>query len=178
MPRYGFIRDKLDIKFLILYLMARTAAPVDFPTLTDLTLCDGGIDYFEFAEAVSELVASEHLLLEEDRYSITEKGRLDGAACESSLPYSVKRRCNVNLAKVNGALRRSAQVRAETIAHGDGNLTVRMTLDDESGNLMTIELLCVNQDQAERLMAGFQAQPERVYNEVLDALLDTGDPQE
>ena len=30
----GFIHDKLDIKFLILYLMARVAGPVDFTTLT------------------------------------------------------------------------------------------------------------------------------------------------
>ena len=37
MARYGFIHDKLDIKFLILYFMARVAAPIDFPTLTELT---------------------------------------------------------------------------------------------------------------------------------------------
>ena len=51
MARYGFIHDKLDIKFLILYFMARVAAPIDFPTLTELTVCDDGIGYFEFAEA-------------------------------------------------------------------------------------------------------------------------------
>jgi len=50
MARYGFIHDKLDIKFLILYFMARVAAPIDFPTLTELTVCDDGIGYFEFAE--------------------------------------------------------------------------------------------------------------------------------
>ncbi len=38
----GFIHDKLDIKFLILYLMARVAGPVDFTTLADLTFCDDG----------------------------------------------------------------------------------------------------------------------------------------
>ena len=92
MPRYGFIHDKLEIKFLILYLMARVAAPIDFPTLTDLTMCDDGIDYFEFAEAAAELVESGHLTLENDRYSITDKGRENGAACESSLPYTVKRK--------------------------------------------------------------------------------------
>ena len=86
MARYGFIHDKLDIKFLILYFMARVAAPIDFPTLTELTVCDDGIGYFEFAEAVSELVESGHLTLEDGLYSITEKGRENGAACESSLP--------------------------------------------------------------------------------------------
>ena len=72
MARYGFIHDKLDIKFLVLYLTARLAGPVDFPTLTELTMCDAGVDYFEFAEAVSELVETGHLTLEGDLYTITE----------------------------------------------------------------------------------------------------------
>ena len=171
MSRFGFIRNKLDIKFLILYIMARVASPIDFPTLTDLTMCDEGVDYFDFAESVAELVDTGHLTLEN---AITDKGRQNGAACESSLAYSVRHKCNVNLARVNGVLRRNAQVRTTVIPRKDGSLTARMSLDDEGGNIMTIELLCVNQDQADRLAQGFQAKPERIYNEVLGALLDNG----
>ena len=48
MAKAGFIHDKLDIKFLVLYLMARVASPVDFSTLADLTFCDDGVEYFDF----------------------------------------------------------------------------------------------------------------------------------
>lgn len=178
MSRFGFIHDKIEIKFLVLYIMARVASPIDFPTLTELTMCDEGVDYFDFAEAVAELVDTGHLTLEEGLYAITDKGRQNGEACESSLPYSVKHKCNANLAKVNGILRRNAQVRTEVLPRADGSLTARMTLDDEGGNIMTIELLCVNEDQAARLSEGFQAKPERVYNEVLAALLDKEDAKE
>lgn len=178
MNRFGFIHSKMDIKFLILYIMARVASPIDFPTLTELTMCDEGVDYFDFAESVAELVGTDHLTLEEGVYAITDKGRQNGEACESSLPYSVKHKCNANLAKVNGILRRNAQVRTEVLPRPDGSLTARMTLDDEGGNIMTIELLCVNEDQAARLSEGFQAKPERVYNEVLAALLDKEDPKD
>ena len=178
MSRFGFIHNKMEIKFLILYIMARVASPIDFPTLTELTMCDEGVDYFEFAEAVAELVETGHLTLEEDRYSITDKGRQNGESCESSLPYSVKHKCNSNLARLNGILRRNAQVRTEVHPRPDGSLTARMILDDESGNIMTIELLCVNEDQAARLSEGFKAKPERVYNEVLSALLDKEDAKE
>lgn len=172
MARYGFIHDKLDIKFLVLYLMARTAAPIDFPTLTDLAMCDEGVDYFQFAEAVSELVETGHLSLEEDLYAITEKGRRNGAACESSLPYSVKRRCNTGLSRLNGVLRRNAQVRGESAPRPDGGFTVRLTLDDDGGSLLALELFSPTQEQAGRLIDGFKARPERVYNEVLSALLE------
>ena len=172
MPRYGFIHDKLEIKFLILYLMARVAAPIDFPTLTDLTMCDDGIDYFEFAEAAAELVESGHLTLENDRYSITDKGRENGAACESSLPYTVKRKCSANLSKVNGVLRRNAQVRAEVLPRPEGGLTLKLVLDDDAGNLFTLELLCGSQEQADRLAAHFKERPDHIYNQVLEALLE------
>ncbi len=172
MARYGFIHDKLDIKFLILYLMARVAAPVDFAMLTDLAMCDAGVDYFEFAEAVSEMVETGHLVLEGDRYAITGKGRRDGAACESSLPYSVKRRCGAALAKVNSALRRDAQVRASITPHPSGSgFLADLALDDENGGLFTLSLFCPTQEQAGRVCAGFKARPERIYNEVLEALL-------
>ena len=176
MARQGFIHDKLDIKMLELYLMARVAGPVDFDTLMDLAMRHEGVEYFDFAEATAELVDSGHLTLEAGEYTITEKGQVNSQACESSLPYSVRRRCNQDLAAVNAALRRNAQIRGEARDNGDGSVTARMTLDDDGGNLLTLELLCPSREQADRLIAGFKARPERVYNEVLELL--TGKDEE
>ena len=64
MGRTGFIRDQLDIRILVLYLMSRVAAPVDFVTLADMAFCDDGVTYFEFAEAVNRLVELEQLTME------------------------------------------------------------------------------------------------------------------
>lgn len=171
MARFGFIRDKLEIKFLILYLLTRVAAPIDFSGLTDLALCDEGIDYFEYAEAVSELLETGHLTLEGGRYAVTEKGRRNGAACETSLPYSVRVKCDRNLVKVNHLLRRGAQVRAEVLSRADGAFTLRLALDDETDNLLSLELLVATEAQAELLAERFRTYPEKVYQSVLDALL-------
>lgn len=70
MARFGFIHDKLDIKLLVLYIMDRVAAPIDFATLTDLSMCDSGMDYFQFAEAAAELADSGHLDRQGDRKSV------------------------------------------------------------------------------------------------------------
>lgn len=115
MGRQGFIHDKLDIKFLVLYLMSRVASPIDLSELTDLTFCDDGVDYFDFAESVAELVETGHLTLENDLYAITEKGIRNGKICESSLAFSVRQKCDRNLSKLNAVLRRNAQVRSETL---------------------------------------------------------------
>lgn len=175
MSRPGFIHDKLDIKFLILYLMNRVAAPVDFATLAELTFCDDGVSYFDFAESVAELVSTGHLRLEEEKYAITEKGRRNGTNCESSLAYSVRRKCDRNLAKVNGVLRRNAQVRTELLPREDAGVTLRLILDDDKGNIMTLDMLTVSEEQAGQLAEKFRAQPEKLYESILQALLENGE---
>ena len=172
MSRTGFIHDKLDIKFLVLYLMARVASPVDFPTLADLTFCDDGVEYFDFAESVAELVDTEHLTLEDGKYSITDKGRRNGKICESSLAFSVRRKCDQNLARVNGVLRRDAQVRTELLPREDGGLTPRLILDADTGNIMTLDMLTVSTDQADHLAEKFRAEPEKLYHGILQVLLE------
>ena len=113
MSRFGFIHDKLDTKLLVLYIADRAAGPLSFDTLTDLAMCDEGVDYFQFAEAVAELLESGHLSQNEEHYAITDKGRQACAAGESSLSPVIRRRCDQRLAPLNQALKRSAQVRAE-----------------------------------------------------------------
>lgn len=178
MARIGFIHDKLDIKFLVLYIMSRVVAPIDLPTLADLTMCDEGVDYFEFATAVHELVSTEHLLLEEDHYAITDKGRKNGAICESSLPYSVRTKCDKNVAKLNGRLRRDAQIRSSKASREDGTFTLSLYLDDEHGNLLTIQLLTASEQQCDHLSEQFKAHPEQIYNGVLNVLLTDFDGKE
>ncbi|HIY06682.1 MAG TPA: DUF4364 family protein [Candidatus Evtepia faecigallinarum] len=173
MGRTGFIHDKLDIKFLILYLMDRVAGPVDFAALAELTFCDDGVEYFDFAESVAELVDTGHLAIQDERYVITDKGRRNGKICESSLAYSVRRRCDRNLAKLNAVLRRNAQVRSEILPREDGSVTLRLILDDDKGNLMTLDLLTVSEEQAGQLADRFRAQPEKLYENILQTLLET-----
>ena len=68
------ISGQLEIKFLILYIASRLVGPVPFETLQDLSMCDGGVDYFDFAECLADLVRTEHLTLKDDKYLITRKG--------------------------------------------------------------------------------------------------------
>ena len=62
----GFIHDKLEIKFLILYIAARVSEPLPPEGMQELTMCDDGIDYFAYAECLNDLVRTEHLRLTED----------------------------------------------------------------------------------------------------------------
>ena len=121
----GFIHDKLEIKFLILYIAARIIEPIPFDTVLDLTMCDDAIDYFDFSECLADLVKTEHLTLsEEGLYGITDKGLRNSAICESSLPYSVRLRCDRNLEVWNRKLRRRNQVKANWEQRRNGKVEI------------------------------------------------------
>ena len=139
MPGPGFIHDKLEIKFLILYIASRLIEPVPFDTILDLSLCDDAIDYFDFSDCLADLVRTDHLALsKDDLYSITEKGRRNSQICESSLPYSIRLRSDRNVATCNRKLRRKSQVQATTARRENGTYTVRMSLSDDMSNSWTL----------------------------------------
>lgn len=171
----GFIHGKLDIKLLVLYLTSRLAGPVDFATLTDLAMCDDGVDYFLFAEAVSELVASGHLAQDGQNYTITDKGRRNIAAGESSLSPVIRARCDQRLAPLNNAIQRRAQVRSQVCEAENGSWQVQLSLDDGAENLFSLSLWAPSQDSAQSIATLFQTHPERVYNGILGVLLGSGE---
>lgn len=172
MTRVGYIQSDLDLKVLVLYIMNRVAAPVSFLQLLDLAMKEEGVDYFYLAQAVNHLVETEHLALDNERYSITEKGRRNCLICESGLPYSVRRRCDRNLTALNETLRRDAQVQSSLICHEDHTYTVKLSLNDGMGTLLNLELLTSSEAQGQHLVDQFKAHPEQVYNGILNALLD------
>jgi hypothetical protein len=174
----GFVQDKLEIKFLILYILARVIEPIPFDTVLDLTMCDDAIDYFDFSECLQDLVKTEHLTLSEDGlYAITDKGRRNSKICESSLAYSVRLRCDKNLEDWNRKLRRNSQVRAAYAQRPNGTYTVKLNLDDDMGSVMELSLMVVREDMAKAVAARFRQAPERIYSQILNILLNDGSDQ-
>ena len=175
MQRLGFIHDMLDVKVLILFVMSRVAYPVNTQQIYELCYQDDCLSYFDVCTAVPEMVASGHLEQVEDRYQITEKGRQDGALTEDSIAFTVKRRAEDAVAKFNRQLRRSSFVKTQIIPREKGDFSVVMALDDETGNLMTLELMAPDQRQAVRLGKLFEKKAEELYNLTMTELLDTED---
>lgn len=177
MSRTGFIQNELDLKLLVLYIMDRAVAPITFLQLLDLALCDAGVDYFSLTEAVDHLTQTDHLKLDGELYSITEKGRRNIEICQSSLPYSVRLRCDENLVKLNDTLMRQAQVQTGLQPNEDGTCTVRLYLADDAGPLMELKLISPSLAQGQVLTSKFQQSPEAIYHEIM-ALLNRHSQQE
>lgn len=167
----GFIRDKLEIKFLILYIAARVIEPLPLEGIQELTMCDDAIDYFDFSVCMADLVKTEHLSMTEDnRYCITPKGLKNSEICESSLPYSVRMRAEKNIAECNKELRRQAQIQGKVIPRENGTFTVELSLHDDVDNVMRLQLMVATEEMANDLVSRFRKNPETVYANLVEAL--------
>ena len=176
MQRLGFIHDMLDVKVLILFVMARVSYPVDIQQIYELSYQDDCLSYFDVCTAVPEMVKSGHLKeLENAQYEITEKGKADGTLTEDSIAFTVKQRAENAVSRFNRQIRRSSFVKTQIIPREQGDFSVLMSLDDEAGNLMTLELMAPNQRQAVRLGKLFEKKAEAVYNLTMAELLDDED---
>lgn len=173
MQRLGYIHNMMDVKVLILYVAGKSHYPMTVQEIYELCYQDECLSYFDVCTAIPEMVTSGHLKqTNDDRYEITEKGRQDGAVTEDSIAYTVKRRAEDAVEKFNRQLRRGSYVKTQVLPRQNGEYTVMMSLDDDQGNLMTLELSAPDSRQAVRLSRLFEQKAEDVYKMTMTVLLD------
>ena len=173
MQRLGFIHDMMDVTVLILYVAARSNYPMTSQQIYELCYQDDCLSYFDVCTALPQLVESGHIrALEDERYEITEKGIADGKLTEDSIVYTVRQKAENAVSRFNRQLRRSSFVKTQIIPREGEEMSVVMSLDDEKGNLMTLELLAPNRRQAIRLSKLFEKKAELLYTMTMSELLD------
>ena len=173
MQRLGFIHDMMDVKVLVLFVVSRSNYPLTTQEIYELCYQDDCLSYFDVCTAVPEMVASGHLQLQEDeKYIITEKGRQTAELTEDSIAFTVKQRAENAVARFNRQLRRSSFVKTQILPRDSGEFSVVIGLDDEMGNLMTLELVAPDQRQAVRMSRMLESKAEVIYNLTMAELME------
>lgn len=173
MQRLGFIRDMMDVKVLILFVTARSEYPMSVQEIYELCYQDDCLSYFDVCTAIPELVESGHLeITENDRYVITEKGRQDGELTADSIAFTVKQKAESAVVRFNRRVRRSNFVKSRVLQRENGECSAVLSLDEESGNLMTLELIAPDQRQAVRFSKLFEKKADIIYSLIMNELLD------
>ena len=110
---------------------------------------------------------------EEGLLSITEKGHDNCAICANELPLSVRTKCDRGTQLLNKELKQRDQIRAViTPVPNQERYTVELIIDDDAGNLLTLQMAVPDRQQATEFAQRFQKHPEALYHAVLSVLLD------
>lgn len=179
MQRLGYIHDMMDVKVLILFVTTRSNYPLTTQEVYELCFQDDSVSYFDICTALPELVESGHLQeLADGRFTTTAKGRETCFLTQDSIAFTVKQRAENAVERHNRKIRRSSFIKTQIIPREGGDYSVVLSLDDEKGNLMTLELMAPDQRQAVRLSRLFEKKAEDVYHATMTELLDAEDQLE
>ena len=170
MDGFGTMREKLDIKILILFILRRLPGTVSESRLSEYVTGDGTVGYFEYAECLAELVDSAHIERTAEGCRITGKGDRNCETVESTLPYSIRSRVEKKIAPYAEVLRRQALIKAEHTAAKDG-YHVALALSDGIGSIMEMKLVCGSEEHALTIEKNFRARAESYYTEFTEMLL-------
>lgn len=172
MDRLGFIHDKLDIKVLILFILRRLPGVVAQEQLREFVMSDGGVDYFDFTDCLSELVTGGSVTEEAGGYRVTDKGIEAADTVQSSLPYSVRTKVERLLAPLQQKMRRDASIVAcHTLS--EVGCTVTLAMGDGQGELIRLSLVCAGEKQAETIEKNFRRDAETYYQRIAAMLSES-----
>ena len=175
MERHGFIRSELELKTLVLFALKCAASPIAFEHLSDMVLRDEAIDYFEYVNALGDLVKTEHIYRDNkndtELYFISKKGLKNLDVCIGNLPVSVREHTKKAVEHIMHKVRCQADISAKMIEREDGTLAVSCKLKDDSGEILSLEIAVVTAEQGRAFIESFENNAENIYNTLLSAML-------
>ncbi len=177
--RHGFIRDQIDIKYLILYSLSFFPIAIKEGPLLEVVMIDDGFGYFEFAEAFSFLREANYVgqvqVDGEFEYFLNPSGIDLMNKLNMMLPFSVREKAEKAAMRVLRQIRRDSTIKTSHRKNEDGTFTVELKIVDKSTEHLSIEMLMVTERQCAIISNNFKARAEIIYKEMLN--LVSQDPQ-
>lgn len=172
MEEFGFIHGELDTKLLILYVLRKLPTPIDPVSLEQICLLDGGVQYFDYAECLANLVETKHIdEFDGPRYLITAKGIKNITTAESSLPYSVRTKVDAVSMPLAETMRRDAMIvtrfEEESTYH-----RLYLSLADGMGEIINLSMIVPDEASAVKMGNTFRRQAEDLYGKIVELLLE------
>lgn len=178
MSPQGFLHNKLDVKVLILFILSRIDAPLDVDQVYEVAYQDDSLNYFVLAESLHELTDTGHLNIDEqNRYTITEKGRKQGSFVEDSLAVPVVEKVSAAIQVKLDQLRRESLLSTEVTQDDDGNWIATLHYSDNKLPLMTVSLFAPNEAHGQAMANNMKKHITDIYKAALDAATDAKNNQ-
>ena len=173
MDRIGLIRDKLEIKYLILYTMSLLDRAYPRDQIADCVSVDGGFGYFEFCDAFAELERDGNFIAEQAEmplYSLSADGKQAAQVLSGALPAPVLESARLAAARLSARMRREAVVRTSHEVSEDGTVHVRLAYMYGEEPVFALDLMVGTVQQAQIYEENFRRSAEKMYDGILCVL--------
>ena len=177
MSEFGMLTDKQDVLLFILYILKCAGKPVTEQTLNDMAMLDGIVNYFQFSEALPELLAARHIAVLDGEsvplYEITALGTDTLRELERTLPRHARDSAQRSVFNVTAKQRRDKQIQCNYVPD-NGGYSVTCRIEDDGDVLLSVTLFVPTHEQAQGFMNRFKSDAERIYGGVITLFTDEG----
>ncbi|HHW46647.1 MAG TPA: DUF4364 family protein [Clostridiales bacterium] len=168
----GGLINRAQIRLLVCYLLKTIKEPVPKSLIQEVFHYEGLANYFEVAEALSDLHNDGHIILEDEHkntYTASVSGIDIANTLESELPYTVRERAFNSVLKTLTKLRREKENKVEIQETSNGYL-VCLTVLEKNKELMSLKLLLPDHNMAKSVENIFLDDPSKIYAEIIELL--------
>ncbi len=170
----GGLRNMLDIKILICYILKSVKVPMKRAQICDTLQKTGLVNYFDTNAAIDELLENgtvcEEEYMGEPHINVTALGGDSATALENTLLPGVRDKA------VKTALNIVARARSErenkvVITKKDDSCDVTFQIESNGEMLLSLTLNVADVLQAEQLKDGFLDDPGALYTDIIERLI-------
>ncbi|MDR1253395.1 MAG: DUF4364 family protein [Oscillospiraceae bacterium] len=164
----GGLRNKNDIKLLICYIFASVKSLISKDEIINVLQANSLANYFEATAAFSNLVENGHIECDksENKYYITESGKLISEQLNFELPVSIREKALSAILNLIAQIRREKEnkVAIEKIENG---YNVTYSISGGTANLISICIYVPDLMQANIVKKNFHENPEIFYKYII-----------
>ncbi len=170
----GGLRNMLEIKILICYVLKSVKTPMTRNQISDSLQKTGLVNYFDANSAIDELIENgtvcEQIYMGEPHLVVTPTGGNSALALENTLLPSVRDKA------VKAALNIVARARSEretnvVIENVENGCNVTFEILSSGETMLSLTLNVADVLQAEQLKDGFLDDPGALYSDIIDRLI-------
>ena len=127
--RPGGLTSSTEIRLLLCYLV-KNAGPIARQEIENALMEEALVNYFEIGSCLDDITRQQLVTVQDNVYSITDKGRKVAQELAYDLPRSVRERAVAAVLRCQTWARKEAKYSASITEKPDGHCSVRCTVKD------------------------------------------------
>lgn len=168
------LTDYNDIKIFILYLMKSLHRPLDFTTVSEISVQDGFVNYFDFATCFAALIdngsISETVIGGEAMYEITETGMLVASELQSNIMNIIREKGLRSALRLLSFKDRGSKITCDYSELGDDRYLMNCEISENGETVLKLSLGVDSKQLLDMMIYNFDNKPEVLYKGVIAIL--------
>lgn len=168
----GGLTNDFEVKILICYLLDKVGENLSFEQINEVIQETGYVNYFEYAEAMSELERSGQLVQEPEKgaYSLSPLGKKTSETFAKTIPVTVRERTVAAATDMIRLKRRLEEISVTYEKVADG-YCLSMKIKDIGTDLLNLQLFVPTEKECITIRERIYQDPAALYRGMLTLLL-------